>query len=299
MIAELEDRARQVIERTGPAVVRVGRDGRGSGLVSGDGLVVTNAHNLRGREVSVTFADGRAVTATVAAADVDHDLAVLRVDTAGLAAPDWADAEAARPGTVVFALAGGPSGTRISFGMVSAVARSFAGPRGRRIRGGIEHTAPLPRGSSGGPLLGSDGRVLGINTHRVAEGLYLAQPSGPDLRSRLDDLAAGTAPVRRTLGVAIAPAGLADRLRRSVGLEPAPGLLVRAVVEGSPAEEAGIAKGDLLQRAGAAELAVADDLHDALDAVGEDGAVEVGLLRGTTTMTVTVRLVTAEEAPPS
>ena len=144
-------------ERVGPAVVGLGRGwGRGSGVVYEPGLVLTCAHVLRGAEVAVTFGDGRTEQGRVAGTDADLDLAVVAVDTGGVTPVEWdpAAAGAVSLGAPVLALAD-PSGRglRTTFGLVSATGRSFRGPGGRRIAGSIEHTAPLPRGSSGGPLV--------------------------------------------------------------------------------------------------------------------------------------------------
>src|SRR5262245_24760597 len=108
--------ASDVIARVGPAVVRIGRDGsRGSGVVVAAGHVLTNAHNLRGREVTVTFADGGEVTGTAAGVDRDADLAVITADTGDVEPIEWAEA-APSPGTIVFAVATSAfGGNRITF----------------------------------------------------------------------------------------------------------------------------------------------------------------------------------------
>ncbi|MFL5957203.1 MAG: S1C family serine protease, partial [Solirubrobacterales bacterium] len=205
-----------LVERVGPAVVGLGRGwGRGSGVVTAPGQVLTNAHNLRGDTVTVTFGDGRSETGTVAGVDLDGDVAVVSVDTGDVEPVEWvAVGDGVGIGTAVFALANpGGRGLRATFGLVSAAGRSFRGPRGRRIRGSIEHSAPLPRGSSGGPLLDADGRLLGLNTVRMEGGLILALPVDEQVRERLDALARGEAPSRPRLGVAIAPPHVARRLR--------------------------------------------------------------------------------------
>src|SRR5829696_4343146 len=183
VLEELEQAVREVAERVGPSVVGIGRGrGRGSGVVLADGLVATNAHNLRGEETTVVFGGDRSAVGQVAGVDVDADLAVLRVDTGG--APAIAGAEAG-VGSAVFALANPGGQLRVTFGLVSAVGRAFRGPRGRRIAGSIEHTAPLPRGASGGPVVDSAGRLLGIDTNRLGDGFYLALPADAELRQRL------------------------------------------------------------------------------------------------------------------
>lgn len=166
--------------------------------------------------------------------------------------------------------------------------RAFRGPRGRVVRGAVEHTAPLARGSSGGPVLGTDGQVLGVNTHRVGDGFYLARVSDPALRARVDELLAGRSVRRRLLGVAVAPPEVAERLRRAVGLDDErPGLLVRAVDADGPAGAAGVSEGDLLVAAGDTPLTSVDDLAVALDAIDGD-EVALTVVRGASERTVTV-----------
>jgi serine protease Do len=293
-VQELGDAARAVAERVAPAVVRVGRHGgRGCGVVWADGQVVTNAHNVRGPEITVTFDDGREVVGQVAGVDVDGDLAVVAVDTAGAPTVAWRDDQtdggAARTGDVVFAVTRSASGgARVSLGLLSATERSFRGPRGRRITGTLEHTAPLARGSSGGPVVDAEGRLVGINTNRLGDGFYAAIPADDDLRTRLDALAAGQAPAAPRLGVGLAPAAVARKLRRAVGLPERDGLLVRAVEDGSPAARAGIREGDLLVAAGGRPLGTVDDLFAALDGAAGDTGIDVTVVRGSDELEVRV-----------
>jgi serine protease Do len=173
-------------------------------------------------------------------------------------------------------------------GFVSSTARSFRGPRGRRIAGAIEHTAPLPRGSSGGPLLDTTGRLLGINAVRVDGGLILAIPADATLRERVEALGRGEAPKRARLGVAIAPPRVAKRLRRAVGLPERDGVLVRGVQDGSPAANAGLERGDLIVAAGERDIDGVDVLYEALDAARADGRLELTIVRGIDERTVPV-----------
>lgn len=287
LLDELQSTVATLSRQAGPAVVALGRHQRGSGVVIGDGLVLTNAHNLRGGEVTVTFADGRRERGAVAGADLDGDLAVVRVATAGVTPLDWGDGEALAVGTPVFgAAAARGAGVRVTFGLVSAVARAFRGPGGRRIAGSVEHTAPLAPGSSGGALLDAAGRVVGLNTNRIGDGFYLALPVDAGLRGRVDALARGEEPERLRLGIAVAPSQVARRLRRSVGLPERDGLLVRDVEPDSLAARAGIESGDLLVTVAGRPVADADDLFDLLREV--DPPFEVGLVRGVEERTVTV-----------
>src|SRR3954469_21680295 len=276
----LEGAVREAAETVGPSVVGLGRGwGRGSGVMVAPGQVLTVAHVLRGDEVAVTFADGDVREGTVLGADTDLDVAVIGVETGDVPAIAWEPGEGPAHGTVVFALANpGGRGLRTTFGLVSATGRGFRGPRGRRVAGTIEHTAPLPRGSSGGPLVDSAGNLLGLNAVRRDGGFILALPGDAALKHRVEELARGEAAERPRLGVALAPPRVARRMRAAVGLPERDGLLVRGVARDSPAAAAGLQRGDLLVRAGDLPLASMDDLFDALDGAGE--TLTVGLVRG-------------------
>ncbi|MEO8461578.1 MAG: trypsin-like peptidase domain-containing protein [Chloroflexota bacterium] len=271
-----------------PSVVGIGSRLRGTGIVIGANRVLTNAHNLRGEQVTVTFADGRTSRGPVSGTDVDGDLAVIEVDTADAPALEWSSGDAV-VGSVVFGLGATSAGApRVTFGTVSALARAFRGPGGRRIAGSIEHTAPMAPGSSGGPIVDGSGHLVGINTHRIGEGFYLARVADASLRERVETLSAGRSVERPRLGIEVAPAHVARRLRRAVGLPDRDGLLVRAVDDGSPAAEAGIREGDLIIRVAGSEVADPDGLVGAM--AGAKGAIEVVVVRGTEDLTVTADL---------
>jgi len=290
-LAEIEQAATTVAGGAGAAVVGIGRGwGLGSGVVVGDGLVLTNAHNVHSDQVDITFAGGAAVTGHLAGVDVDGDLAVIRVDTTGAAPLTWVPEEVDPAlGRAVFALANpGGRGLRVTFGLVSAVNRAFRGPRGRRVTGTIEHTAPLVKGSSGGPVVDAGGRFLGLNTNRLGEGFYAAIPADADLKARVDALARGESPRRHHLGVGLVPGRAARHLRRSVGLPDRDGVLVQAVEPDSPAAGAGLRQGDLIVTAGGRPVTSIDDLHTALDGLGEDESLALDVVRGTDELAVGV-----------
>jgi serine protease Do len=285
----LRTAATAAADRAAPSVVRIGRHGgRGCGVVVAKDRVLTNAHNLRDRTTVVSFADGRAIQGELTAVDPDGDLAVVEVDTGDLVPIEWGD-NAPATGDVVFTAARTPGGgVRITFGMVSGVERAFRGPRGRRVTGSLEHTAPLARGSSGSPVVDEGGRMVGLNTARLSEGLYLALPADAELRERIDALARGEAPRRLLLGVGIARADVAAKLRASVGLPERDGLLVRSVESGSPADQAGLQVGDLLVTANGTALMTVDDLHTALDEARASGTLSLHVVRGNDELDVTV-----------
>jgi serine protease Do len=309
-VTTLQDTIAGAAETVGPSVVGLGRGwGHGSGVVIANGHVLTSAHNLRRDETTVSFADGRRETGTVAGVDSDLDLAVLAVDTGDVPAVRWEPAAAAGGdeedsgsgelgiGTPVVALANpGGRGLRATLGFVSSGGRSFRGPRGRRIRGAIEHSAPLPRGSSGGPLVDTEGHLLGINSLRLDGGLILAVPADGSVKERVLLLARGEAAAPHRLGVAIAPPRVARRLRSAVGLPERDGLLVRAVEDGGPADRAGVEKGDLIVAAGAAPTENVEALYTALDSIPVAGGdLELTVVRGIEERTVTATFA-AEQA---
>jgi serine protease Do len=285
------DYAQQAIQRlareAGPSVVGVlgrarGGSGRGgSGVVVGEDRVLTLARNLGRDGVSVSFANGRKERGHVLGVDHDTGVALLDVPGAGTSAVAFAeDSQPPAIGTPVYALADpGGRGLRVTAGAVASAARSLRGPRGRLLAGLIEHTAPLPRGSGGGPLLAGDGRLLGINALRVDEGFLLALPA-TTLRARLEDLQAGRTRPRRRLGVAIVPPRAARRLRGAVGLPERAGVLVRAVLPGSPAERAGVQRGDLIVAAQRAAVESVDALLSAVDAAPPDRPFLLTVVRG-------------------
>ena len=290
-ISEISDAVGAVAGGAGTSVVGVaGRRSAGSGVVVAPGRVLTNAHNLWGRGengVTITFADGRTAQGKALGVDAEGDVAILEVDTGDSPSIDWAGSSEVGIGAPVFAVANpGGRGLRVTFGLVSGTERSFRGPRGRRIAGSIEHTAPLLPGSSGGPIVDADGKVIGINTHRLGEGFYLAIPADDGLRQRVDALGRGESPKRARLGVAVAPPHVARRLRRAVGLPEIDGLLVRGVEDDSAAAKAGLREGDVLTHAGDRSLQSTDDLFAALDA--GKGSLEFRVVRGTEELTIKV-----------
>lgn len=271
-----------------PSVVRIGRNHRGTGVVVAPNIVLTNAHNLRDRTTTVWFADGTSADAEVRATDTDGDLIALDVDTRDAPAVSWSDAEA-RLGQQVVAVGVDPgAGPRATVGRISATGRTFRGPARRQIDGAIEHTAPVRRGGSGGPIVDVDNKVVGVSTHRTRGGLYLALPTDERFRSKVESLVAGNDIARPRLGVALAPADVAARLRRSVGLEERPGLLVRGVEDDSPAAAADIRSGDLIVTAAGNGMETMDDLYSALAAA--DASLVVGIVRGADELDVEVAL---------
>lgn len=279
----------EVGDRVTASTVGIGNRWRGgSGVVIGKNQVLTSAHNLHGDEPEIYFADGRQARAEVKGVDQDADLAVLEVDTADAQPIVWGDGAGLQIGAPVIALAN-PSGggRRLTVGFISSLDEAFRGPRGREMGRLIEHTAPLMPGSSGGPIVDAEGRVLGINTIRMGGGFYGAIAADTAFQERIARIGRGEVRSHRRIGIGIAPPFVARRLRRAVGLPARDGLLVRDVEDGSPAATAGILEGDLVVDVGGRPIRDLNDMFEAIESAA-DGTVSLTLVRGIEERTVEV-----------
>jgi len=288
LLQDVEELVARLTDEIGPRVVGIGRFG--SGMVIGDGTILTNAHVVRREDVQVRFGDGRTAVGSVTGLDAERDLAVISAATQAVEPLEWTD-DAPGIGAAVVAVANpGGRGLRATLGFVSSTGRGFRGPRGRRRRDGLEHTAPLPRGSSGSPVVDRQGKLVGINTIRLEGGLIMAIAATQELREHVQALARGDSPSRATLGLALAPPRVARRLRRAVGLPERDGLLVRAVAEDGPAARAGVEEGDLVVGVGGKAIGGIDDLYEQLDRASSGAPIELELVRGTDERKVEVTL---------
>jgi len=278
ILEQIGAQVRAAADAAAPSVVGVGRGT--SGVVVADGRVLTAAHATRRPQPTIRFADGASTAAEVLGVDGRAGVALLAADTHGLPAITWSGV-APRLGDAVIAIANpGGRGIRASLGFVTAARRSLRGAHGRPVEGLIEHGAPLPRGSSGAPLVDHAGQLVGINAIRADGGLILALPADADLRERLDALARGETTSPLLLGVAIAPPRMARRMRESVGLEARDGLLVREVDAEGPAGGAGVRRGDLLVSAAGEPLNGIRSLASVLDAHDPADPLPLTLVRG-------------------
>jgi S1-C subfamily serine protease len=245
------DAVMSVVDRVAPSVVAVA-DGRGAGsgvVITPDGYVLTNAHVVERSEAPrVGFADGRSSRARVVGRDASSDLAVLRLDADGFAAAELGDSDELRVGQLVIAI-GNPLGyqSTVTTGVVSALGRSLQGRDGRPIEGVIQTDAALNPGSSGGPLVDTRGRVIGINTAVIAgaQGICFAVPSNTAIAVVAALIRDGR--VRRAhLGISAAPTPIGRALAARLGLAASEGIRVVEVVPGSPADRGGVRAGDIV-----------------------------------------------------
>lgn len=278
------------VAKAGPAVVHVSvaRDGRplgaGSGLVfASDGLIMTNSHVVAGQSsVSVAMADGQKALARVLGDDPHTDIAVLRSDEQ-LNAPalDFADSRTLQPGQIAIAI-GNPLGfdRSVTAGIVSATGRSLRAVTGLLIDDVIQTDAALNPGNSGGPLVDSAGRVMGINTAviRGAQGICFSVASNTALNVLSQILRYGR--VRRAaIGLEGAFTLVPRHIARAAGVEQPSGVRVMAVVKDGPAAEAEILPGDLIIALDDQEVLGVDDMLRLLTHEKVREEVKVTLLR--------------------
>jgi S1-C subfamily serine protease len=255
----------------------------GSGFVlDGDGRIVTNAHVVSGvTAVQVTFPDGQIVSAQVIGKDEQTDLAVLRVpsDQLDLRPLELDDSDSAQPGDRVVAV-GNPTGLQATAGTgrISAAGQSIEAPGGYVIEGLLETDAVIEPSTSGGPLLGEDGRVVGI-TSRFGDDTGFAVPAGV-ARNVLAQLEERHKVIRPWLGI---------RGRAAPG-----GVALIDVQTGGPADSAALQAGDVVQAIDGVEVGTLVELLQEVDRRSVGDTVELRVLRDGSPTEITVRL---EERP--
>jgi S1-C subfamily serine protease len=284
-----------VVERVGPAVVKLdvrprGRDGQpaprggsGSGFVfTHDGLILTNSHVVHDAAgVDVVAQDGRVMPADVVGDDPDTDLAVVRVSAPDLAVAELGDSEALKPGQLVVAI-GNPFGfqTSVTAGVVSALGRTLRSRSGRLMDNIIQTDAALNPGNSGGPLVDSSGRVIGVNTAVIlpAQGLCFAIPANT-ARWVASALIRDGRIRRAYLGVGGQLVTLNRRTRRIHGIEGERAMMIVHVESNGPADAAGLREGDIVVALDGLAVAGVDDLHRLLTDARIGTATTLSILR--------------------
>jgi len=292
-LSELREAVAAVRDRGLGAVVGIGsRPPFGTGVVVGPSRVLTSAHNVRWEHRQVHFADGSSRQAEATVRDWSRDLAMVTVETGGIVPAQFASSDHQLGEPILAVARPGPRTLRLTVGYICSI-----GPRSG-AEDGFEHTAPLPRGSSGGPAFNTSGEVVGINTERLGEGFYWALSTGANLSRRLSDLIEGRVPQVGWLGLALLPPEMAGRLREAVGLSARPGALVREVVPGGPGESAGLQRGDLLVGLDGRDIVSRQDLRAALGTLTPGSTLRVQLVRGTAEMEVELTTGTLPEDEP-
>ena len=298
-----------VAERLAPSVAnlritrrtRVGNVPTGAGsavVLTPDGFLLTSAHvvsargpsDRRGRGGRATFPDGRELGFEIVGVDPLSDLAVLRADGDSLVPAVLGEAERLRVGQLVVAI-GNPNGFAgsVTAGVVSALGRSLPARAGRTVRyidNVIQTDAALNPGNSGGALVDSTARVVGVNTAVAGVGLGLAVPINPATRQIIGSLMRHGRVRRAYIGIAAGPRPLPPharaRLGRSAGVE------IVEVAADSPAEHAGLRVEDLVVELDGAPVASVDDIQRAMTEAAIGNSVSMRVLRGERLITLTL-----------
>jgi S1-C subfamily serine protease len=260
------------------AVKEGGRSGV-SGTIWREGVVLTAEHTIRGRErVTLVLPSGQTASAAVAGGDPSTDIAVLKVVTGGSVLPEFADPSQLRPGNVVLALGRRESGLSASYGIVSAVAGPWRTWQGGKIDQWLRlDLNPYP-GFSGGPLVDSAGRVLGINTSGPRHTVMTIPKTTID--RVVDQLLSKGRIARGYLGVGGQPVMIPSPLGQKLKIGEDRGLLLITVAGGGPADKAGLMVGDIILSIDDGPVAEPADLLALLepDTIGK--TLQVRALRG-------------------
>jgi S1-C subfamily serine protease len=268
------------------------QSGSGSGFViSSDGYIITNNHVIEDTDnVKVVFADGLELDATVAGTDPSTDIAVLKVFEGGLSTLQLADSGLLEPGQIAIAI-GNPMGLQhtVTTGVISATGRSLRATNGRLIDDIIQTDAALNPGNSGGPLLNSEGRVIGINTAVIsaAQGLCFAVSS--NLAAYVTGQLILFGKVKRAqLGLGAHPVNLSRRMIGFNKLKTATGVYVFEINSERGINNGEIKEGDIIVEFEGNPVASIDNLHKYLNENVIGKSISLGILRSGRKQIITV-----------
>ncbi|MDX1996058.1 MAG: trypsin-like peptidase domain-containing protein [bacterium] len=294
-----------VVETVGPAVVSIsikrpaqnrygGGEGAGSGVViTPDGFILTNNHVVENASsIEVTLTDGSTFPAQLVGTDPATDLAVVRVMESGLPAAVLGDSDRVKVGQLAIAI-GNPLGfqSTVSTGVISALGRSLRSPQGRLIENVIQTDVSLNPGNSGGPLVDSRRRVIGINSAMIyqAQGISFAVPVNTAKWVVSELLMKGR--VRRAyLGLVGQVRPISRRMQRYFELLKDTVVEAASVEAGGPAYRAGLRNGDFIIGLNGQAVASVDDIHRLLRGVHGGETVKLALLRGRQRLELDVRV---------
>jgi S1-C subfamily serine protease len=279
----------KAVARVSPAVVKIdvkkaGGGGSGSGFVfTPDGLLMTNSHVVNGAaSIQLTFADGQKASATLVGEDPDTDTAVLRTDAVTMSPAVLGKSQNLKVGQLAIAV-GNPYGFQftVTAGVVSALGRSMRAASGRMMDEIIQTDAALNPGNSGGPLVNSQGQVIGINTATIRAGQGLCFAIGIDTAKFVVSQLLQYGHLRRSwIGIAGQNVPLPRRLVYEYKLPVDTAVMVNEVYKGSPGEQARLISGDIILAFGTNSIAGIDELHRLLTADVANRPTPLIVLRG-------------------
>ncbi len=241
------------------------RRGGGSGFVfTPDGLILTNSHVVHNAtRIEVTLPDGARVPAHTIGDDPATDLAVIRIDASNLQAVQFGDSQQLRPGQMAIAI-GNPYGfqSTVTAGVISALGRSLRSSSGRLIEDVIQTDAALNPGNSGGPLVDSQGHVIGVNTATILPAQGICFAIGINTAKFVASRLLRDGRIRRSyIGVSAQTVPIHRRIVRFYNLPKETGVVVVGVEPDSPARTAGLREGDVIVALDEKPVAGVDDLH--------------------------------------
>ena len=289
-LTDFSDGLTDAIEKAGGSTLLVDARRRypASGIAYAADLVLTADHVVtREDNIRVAGADGKDLTATIAGRDPGSDLALLRLSDKALTAAKTADA-LPKIGALVLAV-GRPNkgGLQASWGIVTAIGGPARTGRGGLLDEFIQTETVSYPGFSGGPLINTEGEILGLNTSGLTHGSAVTIPVKAAWRIA-DALAKHGSVKRGYLGVRTQAVSVPDASQKGLNRQQGQGLLVLWLEEGGPAEKAGLLVGDILVGVGGQPVGDPDDLFVALNSDTVGKAVPVEVLRGGKPETVNV-----------
>ncbi|MFZ3340876.1 MAG: trypsin-like peptidase domain-containing protein [Terriglobales bacterium] len=241
------------------------RRGGGSGFVfTPDGLILTNSHVVHNAsQIEVTLSDGRRVPAHTIGDDPATDIAVIRIDAASLTPVQLGDSQQLRPGQMAIAI-GNPYGfqSTVTAGVISALGRSLRSYSGRLIEDVIQTDAALNPGNSGGPLVNSQGEVIGVNTATILPAQGICFAIGINTAKFVTSRLLRDGRIRRSyIGVSAQSVPIHRRVVRFYNLPKETGVVIVGIEPNSPARTASLREGDLIVALDEKPIAGVDDLH--------------------------------------
>lgn len=280
-LAVLSKELAAVVERVGHAAVAVHARPRfaSSGVFWKPGVIVTAEHTIRrDEEITVTLPDGTNTPATLAGSDQGTDVAVLKVEAAGVTLPTTG---APQPGNLALTVGRSEdSGVNATMGAISAVSGSWRTWRGGRLDHYIRLDLTLYPASSGAVVVDVAGNAIGIATSALSRIAGVAIPTSTVNRV-VDEILARGQVSRGYLGVGLQPIELPDHQK---------GLIILSLGEGGPAAKAGVLIGDILVSLNGVAIAEPEDVQNLVEQHAVGQSVEAGLIRGGVSRTISVAI---------